>query len=238
MAVINGKEIYFGIIGDTGNGGGVIGEAALHAAGALGGIYGKVKTPNLPYIQATGAQGIRCGFTPSSTDIKYELKYADNVLPSGNTWQQLFGGYVNNMRPGGIGSSRSVYGNNLVCCIGNGEKLTNVGFPNAGYHEITVEISGSNVTATIDGMTFSDTWSGSIACPVGLCCGATASGTQEYSTVKVYGFKIYEGGTLKRDFSPALGDNDRPGFYDAVSETMFYSETGTDFTYVPAAEEG
>lgn len=221
---------------NLGGGGGVAGEAALHTAGAFGGVAGKIRTPNLPYIQSSGAQGIRCDFTPSSTDVKYELKYADNVPPDSNTWQQLFGGYVSNMRPGGIGSSRSVYGNNLVCCIGNGERLTGIGFTKGGYHELTVQISGNDVTVTFDGMTFADTWAGSISCPVGLCCGATASGTQEYSTVKVYGFKIWEGGTLRRDFSPATV-NGRAGFYDAVSETMFYSVTGTDFEYVPAETE-
>jgi hypothetical protein len=158
------------------------------------------------------------------------------VPPGDNSLQQLFGGYANNMRPGGIGSSRSVYGNNLVCCIGNGECLTGIGFTKGGYHELTMQISGNDVTVTFDGMTFADTWAGSISCPVGLCCGATASGTQEYSTVKVYGFKIWEGGTLMRDFSPATV-NGKAGFYDAVSETMFYSVTGTDFEYVPAETE-
>lgn len=237
-----GDEIAFVVIKNQPGGGGItapfpIGESVLRGVGSVGGMAGKILTPNLPYIQSSGAQGIRCDFTPSSTDVKYELKYADNVPPDSNTWQQLFGGYVSNMRPGGIGSSRSVYGNNLVCCIGNGERLTGIGFTKGGYHELTVQISGNDVDVTFDGMTFSDTWAGSIACPVGLCCGATASGIQDYSAVKVYGFKIYEGGTLKRDFSPALGDNDRPGFYDAVSETMFYSVTGTDFEYVPAETE-
>lgn len=216
--------------------GGIGGEVTLNTIGSIGGVFGKIELPNLPYIQANGTQGIRCDFTPSSTDVKYELKYADADVASDANWHQLFGGYSNNMRPGGIGSSKSVYGNNLVCCIGGGEALTDVGFTRGAYHEITVQISGSSVTVLFDDMSFSSTWSGGITCPVGLCCGATASGTQEYSTVKVFGFKIWEGGVLKRNFSPATV-NDRAGFYDAVSDTMFYSATGTDFVYVPAAEE-
>lgn len=219
--------------------GAVMGEVGWIIEGTNGGVSGDAVsehvTPNLPYIQSNGTQGIRCDFTPSSTNVKYQLKYADIEMPNDTGWHQVYGGYYNNMRPGGFGFCRSNYGGNMVICIGGGESFTATAFPKSGYHELTVEISGYNLTVTLDDYTFTTTYSGSIACPVGLCCGASASGTAEMSTVKVYGFKIWENSQLKRDFSPALVSN-RAGFLDSVSNTMFYSSTGTDFTYVPAAE--
>ena len=219
--------------------GAVMGEVGWIIAGANGGVSGDVVgehvTPDLPYIQSNGTQGIRCDFTPSSTNVKYQLKYADIEMSNDTSWHQVYGGFYNGMRPGGFGFCRSNYGGNMVICIGGGDSFTSTAFPKSGYHELTVEISGYNLTVTLDDYTFTTTYSGSIACPVGLCCGANASGTMEMSAVKVYGFKIWENSQLKRDFSPALVAN-RAGFLDSVSNTMFYSSTGTDFTYVPAAE--
>ena len=50
------------------------------------------------------------------------------------------------------------------------------------------------------------------------------------SKTRCYGLKIWQDGTLVRDFKPCLKDN-RAGLYDAVSDTIFYSESGTDLTY-------
>lgn len=61
-------------------------------------------------------------------------------------------------------------------------------------------------------------------------------GTPNYKAkAKCYGMKIWqddENGVrrLVRDFKPCL-KNGRAGFYDSVSETIFYSITGTDLVY-------
>ena len=44
---------------------------------------------------------------------------------------------------------------------------------------------------------------------------------------RCYGFKIWQDGTLVRDYIPCMKGG-RAGLYDAVSETIFYSVTGTD----------
>ena len=55
----------------------------------------------------------------------------------------------------------------------------------------------------------------------------TAAG---FSKTRCYGLKIWQDDTLVRDFKPCLKDN-RAGLYDAVSDTIFYSGSGTDLTY-------
>ena len=51
-----------------------------------------------------------------------------------------------------------------------------------------------------------------------------------YSKTRCYGLKIWQDGTLVRDFRPCLKDN-RAGLYDDVSKEIFYSASGTDLTY-------
>ena len=57
-----------------------------------------------------------------------------------------------------------------------------------------------------------------------------------WSKTRCYGLKIYQGSidggdmTLVRDFRPCIKD-DRAGLYDAVSDTIFYSGSGTDLVY-------
>ena len=51
-----------------------------------------------------------------------------------------------------------------------------------------------------------------------------------YSKTRCYGLKIWQDGAIVRDFKPCVKDN-HAGLYDTVSETIFYSGSGTDLTY-------
>ena len=57
-----------------------------------------------------------------------------------------------------------------------------------------------------------------------------ASGALAYSKTRCYGLKIWQDGELKRDFKPCVHGG-RAGLYDAVSDQIFYSGSGTDLTY-------
>lgn len=50
------------------------------------------------------------------------------------------------------------------------------------------------------------------------------------SKTRCYGLKIWQDGALVREFKPCV-KNGRAGLYDTVSETIFYSASGTDLTY-------
>lgn len=220
----------------------IYGEVKKSLQGSIQSISGMIERvgpepPKTAYIQANGTQGVRCGFTPSSTNVTYVIKFADYVQ-SDSGWSHIYSGF-NGMRPGGLGSSKDTYGGNLVVPIGNGEAFTTLAIPKSGYHDYLIAIRGNTVTINIDGFAqYQESWSGNLNCPLGLCCAATDSGITEYGTVKIYGFQIYQNDSLIRDFVPAKDNNNRAGFFDNVSETYFYSETGTDFVYIPYEEEG
>ena len=233
-----------------GGGGGIptgnAGDIIVMYGGTTQGITGIQDYIELPYIEANGTQGIDCLFTPTSTNIRYELKFADYVVPQ-SAWSTIYGGYnySNHAQPGVLAGNGGKYSGNLVLGVGDDDSFmfTSAGMPKNGYHSYVINIDGNNVTIDIDdSIHLAGTYIGSIECPVGLCCGVKyQNGTKslfEKASVKVYGFKIYQDDVLKRDFVPALGANDRPAFFDNVSQTYFYSETGTDFIYVPAETEG
>ena len=50
------------------------------------------------------------------------------------------------------------------------------------------------------------------------------------SKTRCYGLKIWQDGALVREFKPCV-KNGRAGLYDTVSETIFYSGSGTGLTY-------
>ncbi len=54
--------------------------------------------------------------------------------------------------------------------------------------------------------------------------------TQNQSKSRCYWLKIWQDGSLVRDFRPCMKDG-RVGLYDSVSENIFYSNTGTDLVY-------
>ncbi len=55
----------------------------------------------------------------------------------------------------------------------------------------------------------------------------TATGT---SKVRCYGLKIWQDGTLIRDFKPCVHEG-HAGLYDAQNDQIYYSASGTDLTY-------
>ena len=64
----------------------------------------------------------------------------------------------------------------------------------------------------------------------------TNNSPQEFTTMKLYSFQIYESGVLQRDFVPCYRNSDnKPGLYD-IKNNVFYinkASTGSDFTKGP-----
>ena len=47
----------------------------------------------------------------------------------------------------------------------------------------------------------------------------------------VYSFKIYEGDTLKKDYTPALDKNNRPCLFDKVGRECYYNQGTGEFLH-------
>ena len=65
-----------------------------------------------------------------------------------------------------------------------------------------------------------------------FACNQKANTVIGKSQTRCYGLKIWQDGTLVRDFKPCV-KNGCAGLYDTVSEKIFYSASGTDLTYDP-----
>lgn len=62
--------------------------------------------------------------------------------------------------------------------------------------------------------------------------GINNNGLSNPAYMKLYYCKIYDNGTLARDFIPVLDNSGRPAMYDQVSGQLFYNQgTGDDFNY-------
>ncbi|MBR2838560.1 MAG: hypothetical protein IKE55_07250 [Kiritimatiellae bacterium] len=68
-----------------------------------------------------------------------------------------------------------------------------------------------------------------------FACNASGSPTS-YSKSRCYGLKIWQDGSLVRDFQPCIKDG-RAGLYDDVSKTIFYSGSSTDLVCDENSEE-
>ena len=56
-----------------------------------------------------------------------------------------------------------------------------------------------------------------------------------HSKTRCYGLKMWQSDVLVRDFKPCVKSG-RAGLYDAISQTIFYSSSGTDLVYDPKTD--
>jgi hypothetical protein len=54
----------------------------------------------------------------------------------------------------------------------------------------------------------------------------------QHAPMKLYSLKIWDDGTLVRDFVPCTDENGKPGLYDTVNGQMYYNMAGgEDFLF-------
>lgn len=199
--------------------------------GSNGDVYLKY-TPNeshdgytcLHYIQSSMTQYINTGVNATS-NIAVEVAFSDYNVRSDTflfgfrpgTWNGLG---INN---GGSGSMWIYYGGN-----GNGGTIATM---TAG------DIKLENGKRTIDGVetAFSET-TFSYTYPIYIFAANNNGSPLYYSEYKLHAFKLWDDGTLIRDFIPVKRDSDNAiGLFDTVHE-VFYGNAGSGaFTAGPDA---
>ncbi|MBQ2624051.1 MAG: hypothetical protein IJG18_03040 [Kiritimatiellae bacterium] len=211
---------------------------ALIGGIALFGSQSTAETPDkfLRYVEATGSQYVDTGIVGrygTKAECKVEwMDFADSSFLASRT---------------GWGDSRLYFcyclnaSGNMYTAQGKGENVNNgqdLRFEKNRIYNYVSEFSavdGNNMstnTITIDGTkvfakatTALDTGKNLYVFALNVNNTVNAK-----SKTRCYGLKIWQDGTLVRDFKPCLKDN-RAGLYDAVSDTIFYSGSGTDLTY-------
>lgn len=222
-------------------------NAASDNADGYSSVTVNVPAPTVrkPYVQFTGTQFIRTGFTPNNNyKQRYILEYSD-YIPSQLTpiyWEYIFGGYssTQDIRPGGCGrptqNESSIDSNKMYAIIGNGN-FCPFDIPSDGdIHTYTLTRNGYSISVETDlnGNASSINKrvdSGFIGLGVGLdYAGNPLSDVIEYTKIKVYRFAIEENDVVVKNFVPRV-QNDVPGLYETVNNVFYPSEGSEDFVY-------
>ena len=195
----------------------------------------------LEYIESSGTQWINTGYYWKNENIQIVL---DAEVTSSSSGMSLFGNeeYISSSSgtryfggiPHGGNGTYGIY-------IGNG-KQGEVSIPN--NQRFTLDIAtttAKNVTAKVNGTTQlsktytstviarNSSWSNSgyiyLFSNFNSFKNTDTAGIQLIGGMKVYSFKLYDGGVLVRDLIPAIKNN-VVGMYDRV-ENKFYANAGT-----------
>lgn len=171
----------------------------------------------LQYIQSSGEQYIDTGFVPNQ-DTRV---YAQCALALASSTAGLFGvRESSSARAFQFVTQANYYRSDY-----NGT-LSNVTNNNYGATMFYVD-KNKNVT-DINGLYSSEAPYGTFTCPGNMYVFATNNNGSlyAYSSASLYSMKIYNNGTLVRDFKPAKNPDGVIGLWDAKNE-MFYSNSGT-----------
>lgn len=194
-------------------------------------IYRKVS-----YLQSSGTQYIDTGYVPNNnTTIKFNIQLTSTSI----NWAMITG------RRSIIGTytffymqfTNSQYFSNsaLWFVIGPQANITALAYPNPlNEHVITISVPEQKII--VDGNTTS--FSGSIQSgnnyPLNVFASINANGSVSTGQpLKLYYYKIWDNGTLVRDFIPVVRKSDnKPGMYDRVTK-QFFTNTGTGEFIIP-----
>lgn len=187
----------------------------------------------IEYIESTGIQYINTGVQPNQ-DTRVVMEYmassnfsgflfgARNSLSSGNrSYGVLYSGDGKlssdyNERLVIISLSNSFYNQKLIC---DKYKRQIVVYDQNG----NTLGAGANAAATFGpdyALIFPNTQTGTVI-------------TYITGSIKIYSFKIYDNGTLVRDFIPVLDTDNVPCMWDLVSEACFYNAGTGEFIAGP-----
>lgn len=174
----------------------------------------------LRYIQSSGTQWIDTGFVPTAkTKIEFDFEYTDLTAQ----YSGLF-----------VSGSWFMYGIN-----GNHEIYLGTQYAigdTATKDRTLVTIDGVNKVATIGNKSYSFSEASftkpSVTLPIFVLNDGSAK--RNYCYMKLYSYKIYDDGTLIRNFVPALRHDSYgslAGLYDLVNN-VFYTNAGSgSFSY-------
>ena len=181
----------------------------------------KYKT-ELAYIEGTGSQWLDTEYYPNNTTrvecgIHWVANTGDSFLYGS---RKSYGGDAfglhNSYAP--FGSDYGA-GFNGSCLFGN-------------YHDVVHDVNG----VFVDGVQqYREFPAQTFTSPVTFRIFRLAQSGGFYGSVgqafKIHYFKIYDNGTIVRDFIPVLDWDDVPCMYDKVTDTLFYNQGTGEFLY-------
>ena len=179
----------------------------------------------LEYIQSTGTQYIDVGFKPNqNTRIVLDI----DITAQSN--QSAMFGSRNGSASGAFCLWTYNNNNGYQDDFASSQRYP-VGGTSSGRHTID---KNKNVL-TVDGSVVNTSSSATFTCSYNVYLFSINSGgspmTSYPCSAKLYSCKIYENGTLVRDFIPVLNKNNTPCLYDKVTGNFYYNSGSGTFNY-------
>ena len=172
----------------------------------------------LNYIKTEGAQHINTGFI-ANQNTRVDITYRSDST-SGNL--TLIGADANWGNSGfGIWAHAAEFGSATTSLPAVTTKRT---------------ITNDKGVIQFDGVTHTTLSSDAFTtpCPLTICALNRNSTAIEYiTTAEIYAVKIYDNGTLVRNYYPCLNPSNVPGLYDIVNGVFYSSATSTPFVAGP-----
>ena len=188
----------------------------------------------LEYLESTGTQYINTGVLSTTNEFGVDIKYMTTRTYDGDHTQGVIGAQTRDYTNGMTINFRNhtfVFGNNLI----------NYTISLNTAHTVNVILSDSRLNINVDSTNiYNAGFSGSIIsnAPIfmfGYGFGNVLSTASHYYG-RVYYCKIYQNGTLVRNFIPAHQDSTGVlGMYDTVTDTFFTNAGTGDFIAGPVA---
>lgn len=181
----------------------------------------------LPYIESNGTQYINTNFKPNqNTRIVMNFQ----IKTTASTWECIFG-----TRDSSDNTNTFAFWNDTSNAFGIYYKSSG----NIDYFSSTTSTDGKitidinkNLSTLNNQILNLSTQSFSSSYPVYLSAVNNAGTAQYYSNLKIYKCKIYDNGTLIRNYIPALRTSDsKAGLYDLVNKVFYPDAAGGNFIY-------
>ena len=186
----------------------------------------------LKYIESSGAQFIKTAFFPSGNALRVEMKFRYTTEHSGLS---LFGNHTY------LPYSLSVYGARPTFWVGDSGDISCGPQTEQGVdYMLDATAANGTLTAIWNGTKYTAAYSGSLYTEQQMFIfgSSNASGTlaESGSGYRLYSFKIWDNGSLKRDYVPVKNSAGAIGLYD-LQLGAFYANAGTGaFVAGPMAE--
>lgn len=176
------------------------------------------KYTKLEYIESNGTQYIDTGFNPNQNtkmylDVAFLSSVGTNVAGVRNSASDT----TNRFGIISFGSTSKI-----------GAFFRDSSIQSIAYDTLRHEYELSKSGLVVDGTSYGSANSGTFSCTYPITLGAwnNGEGGISYNNSRIYGCKIYDNGTLVRDYIPTLRSDGIAGLYDAVNDA-FYASNGT-----------
>ncbi len=181
------------------------------------------------YLESTGTQWIDTGVN-ADIDLGFDVGFKWNIF---NTANSRFLGVIKQNGSTYLRHHSSDSGSSFTYFVSNDgttiQGTATTAFHSFSYNSVTkkfnfdgTEISAVSPAVFDTGLNF---WL--------FGRNSNTESLKSYASVKIYSARLYNNGTLVRDFIPVLDWNMKPCLFDRVTEQLFYNQatSGDDFSY-------